>query len=425
VDNVLQNLERPRKQQTCDGSEKLQFPPFCLAVAHFSSSEYALMFQTWGIFGMAAQMVRFNLAAASLFALLSSKGFAWGSLGHDLVTRAAVHLLEEKSKYDGKCTVPFLAKQVMLGHLANVPDIHWKGMAKELTEVGNPTHFIDWEILSAQPSIKNDVIRGPREFHEAVAQAVTACAPGEKARFCPNHGITSEDAPKLLGSAPWRVEQFWNAMAASMKSLTAPELPQNERERLTNEMLKNAGLLSHFVADLAMPLHTTKDYDGKDTHQEGLHGFFEVDIIDALGPDLEGQVVAYAKKQQPFKKQILAPLHEIPVPKPLDLAKALSIAAFSKIGVLKDIDRAHGIVKASGKNSDRVIRKPARDVAKDYRELAVSQMALAADTLAELWLAAWQQAGKPDLSEFRSYYFWFTPDFVPPDYIKQAAETPK
>lgn len=349
---------------------------------------------------------------------ISQTAWAWGSVGHDMITRVAVRLLHEKIKGNRQCSAPFTDRQVMLGHLSNIPDTYWRSLDRSQTSLGNPTHYIDWETVTKDPSFATVSMI----YDELLRQAEKGCATESSQQICPTEkGKNKKPLSQLIGSAPWRVGQFWDLMKQSMTEAGATE-DRTKFELIVNEMLKHAGLMSHFVADLAMPLHSTIDYDAADAGQQGLHGYFESDAVDALPLEIWPDIANHALKTAPFKNKILSTLNNKQQPTPIEIAAALSFYSYKRIPELLKLDRQHALVptkqpKLTGKST--VQRKAVGDVAIYYRPLLVDQMALAADTLAELWLMGWVAGQRPDLSKYQSYFFWFDPDFIPPDYASR------
>ena len=80
-----------------------------------------------------------------LFGLLflSGQALAWGGRGHNTICEVAVFLVKEPSLKEYLQNKP-----QMMGHVCNMPDFYWKSISGEVSKLGNPTHFIDPEIIS-------------------------------------------------------------------------------------------------------------------------------------------------------------------------------------------------------------------------------------------------------------------------------------
>src|SRR5688572_28438119 len=73
----------------------------------------------------------------------------------------------------------------------------------------------------------------------------------------------SEDTLKTYGIVPWHI----NTMYYRLKDAFLLRDP--------DRILKISAELGHYIADANVPLHTTENYNGQLTGQEGIHGFWE------------------------------------------------------------------------------------------------------------------------------------------------------
>jgi hypothetical protein len=227
-------------------------------------------------------------------------GFGWGEAGHHLVSRLAAKLAakhpELKDVKEGdarKALDQFLKllkdRRYQQGMVSVVPDVHWRNLDDGLAALGNqlgaPTHFLDGEFLVAE-GVKDpfEATKIPLEYDAA------------RAAFAQVHPTVSFF--KTIGTAPWRAQQFASLTRAAFEAApkAACETLETRDDHPTRTALTFAGLLSHFTADAAMPLHGTRDSDSVSTGQKGLHWYFENDLVDALEPSLEAKVEAQAEK---------------------------------------------------------------------------------------------------------------------------------
>ena len=72
-----------------------------------------------------------------------------------------------------------------------------------------------------------------------------------------------EKTVRKYGTLPWSI-------LATQKKLTKAFLKKN-----TKEILRLSIHLAHYIADAMTPLHTTKNYDGQETDQRGIHSLWE------------------------------------------------------------------------------------------------------------------------------------------------------
>lgn len=344
-----------------------------------------------------------------VISLLSQDLCAWGERGHDLITQIAVERLEEKTDSRADLNRPFLLKTHMLAHLSNVPDIVWRGnyVDKRARTLNAPTHYFDLDYLYDNPVSLDDI----------------------ETDFSKSQLLAKEKNLKLqsvVGTAAWRVLQLQSEMRDALAKAKASD-KRAEFIRHTNQALLYAGIMSHFVGDLANPMHTTKDFDGWMTGNGGLHAYFESAIVSAYPPGLN--VSVFMKTRESVLKNTLVSQYgsertEKILRNPDQLIWSLILDSHQNLGRLTELDNQHSLIKRSkGTNSvagglrTEAERKPPATVTKPYENLIIERLAIGAETLAQLWLLAWESAGEPDLSGYQSFWYPVKPDFIEPDYL--------
>lgn len=166
---------------------------------------------------------------------------AWWVKGHESITEAAAYVLPDE--------VPafFRAAGRSLAHCAGDPD-RWKNKEAEfLKAVVAPDHFLDLEDLNGNPP--------PRS------------------RFVAYTLMKSLNRdPEKVGSLPWAIlESYEKLMCAFYDYRNEPSNPA-----VAMKAIVYGGNLAHYTTDAAMPLHTTRDYDGRKgpdgkMTQKGIH----------------------------------------------------------------------------------------------------------------------------------------------------------
>lgn len=348
--------------------------------------------------------------------LFSFPAYSWGEMGHDIVARVAVRLVEERAPL--AMAKPFLMKEHMLGHLANVPDIVWRSGDKKTTTFNGPTHYVDFEYLQADTS-KIDPARLPRDLATFVAMIHSNCKASKK--DCAP-GKTDEQKIAKTGTAPLRVGQFAELMRKSLadtKGLSQKKGKKKEDspfDQRVNSALLYAGLMAHFVGDLANPMHTSKDYDGWDSGAGGLHEFFESDLVNAADFSLIQDVFIEARDKRPFEQA-----EKKYVPKaeerkdPITGAWVIVADSQSRLKELFDLDRkASRLEESKAEGRVRAKRKESKAVHKEFRAFITERLAMGADALATVWIRQWEAAGKPDLTPYFSFDYPVKPDFIVP-----------
>jgi len=333
--------------------------------------------------------------AASLFSCTTS-AYAWGERGHDLITRVAVQNLRSISDDNQALVKPFVARNHMLGHLSNTPDIVWR--APYMTELERQenysTHFINLEKVYKGVTVWTDL---PDDFEVYSKDALDS-------------GHTAVE----VGTVPWRVLQLHNLMVQALR-LAGQAEDKKTLEDSVNQALLMGGLMSHFVGDLANPHHTTANYDGQLSGQRGLHAYFEHEVIAELPFELSARIAKQAKKN--WLKAYSKNEQQAILSDPQKLVWALVGNSHSRLPALLELDSRYSLLEKSQGEKGRAKRKPVTKIVQHYEDFAVERLAVGASALSQLWLLAWQQAGAPDLSTFRSYSYPVKPDFIRPDYL--------
>lgn len=214
-------------------------------------------------------MKRLALAAAAVCALAAvavpAAVSAWGNTGHRLIGIAAVRSLPDE--LPAFLRTPEAAAQV--GELSREPD-RWKGAGQPHDRERDTAHFVDMDdaghIMSASgPSI--DALPNLKSEYDAALIAA---------------GLDVNDA----GYLPYAIMDGWQQLArdfAYWRVLSAQEARETDptrrdwyrvdRERREALILRDMGVLSHYVGDGSQPHHTTIHYNGWDRNTPNPEGF--------------------------------------------------------------------------------------------------------------------------------------------------------
>ncbi len=177
------------------------------------------------------------LASFSFSFAYSTNAFGWGAKGHQIVASVGASLAFQGSDF-------WQANQESLQQLSTVPDRLWKA-----------THSAD---------------ESPMHWFQADAYNQDI-GPGALAHFPKSYETAIRDIGIDVitqnGTAPWRIRQLYQLTLNAVKN-GDPQLA-----------VTFAGVLSHYLGDLSQPLHVSKNYDGAQTGQTGIHHFFESENI--------------------------------------------------------------------------------------------------------------------------------------------------
>lgn len=345
-----------------------------------------------------------NIIFYVIFILLlsSSNTHAWGGRGHDSICEVAVHLVTESQLKD------FLkGRGYMMGHLCNIPDIEWRSLDANMRNAGDPTHYIDPEIIGAIPKTT------PLNLKQIIIEHT-----GKQNQFNKEKKIFN--VTREMGSAWWRVDQFMRELALLKASFATAQLPKNKSEeqdenftynKATYKFITLAGVMGHYVGDLSQPLHNTSDYDGWAKGHGGLHQYYEADVVNEISGDLQSLILKEAQKinTAPWLKG-----------NTLEKMQAFSQISFEELPKLYKLDP---VTQKSEVKTEKGMslktpaeRKPTSVAVKSLQPMIIGQMARSAKLLAHLWDQAYINAGRPSLKEYNSYKYPFKVDFLFPDY---------
>lgn len=344
------------------------------------------------------------ILSALMLSGASQNSHAWGERGHDLITRIAVQHMRDKTDDNAALMRPFLLRDHMLGHLSNTPDIVWRAdyMSDEARSANSPTHYINLEKVIDGVEKWDDF---PRDFQEYRA-------------LCKSKGRDTND----VGTAPWRILQLYKLIVEELTNLDAK--PDELKEKHINQALVYSGLMSHFVADLANPHHTSANHDGQLTGNKGLHAYFESMVVAELSFELADKALRKASSRRLWLTNYSSKERAEIVNDPQKLVWALVANSHTNLERLTKLDDRYSIITKSSVDPESgkqqsAERKAAKTVAKHYQRMVVERLAVGADALARLWVLAWKDAGSPDMSAFHSYYYPVQPPFITPAYATE------
>ena len=176
-----------------------------------------------------------SLVIAAALMKISFDAHGWGLHGHELSGRAAAMKLPEQ-------TPKFFRKAVdQLGYLNPEPD-RWRSsdesnLDKAMDTAYAPDHFLDLELVP--PAAFNAVNR-----YEFTAELIKA---GQK--------------PTTAGFVPFRILELFQSLRIQFR-LWRAELDPNKRKWIEQRIINDAGILGHYVSDVANPHHTTIHFNG-------------------------------------------------------------------------------------------------------------------------------------------------------------------
>jgi hypothetical protein len=186
-------------------------------------------------------MKRYLIVAGLAALVLAGLSQAWWVKGHASIAEAAALGLPDE--------VPafFRTGGKQLGYYAGDPD-RWKNpVANHLRSAESPDHFLDLENYEGKEL--------PADRWKAISLL-----------------LELKQSPEKTGMLPYAIMENYDRLSCAFKDYRDdPKDPA-----IQAKCLVYAGVLAHFTGDLAMPLHTTVDYDGRKGEgdkivQKGIH----------------------------------------------------------------------------------------------------------------------------------------------------------
>ena len=160
-------------------------------------------------------------------------------------------------------------------------------------------------------------------------------------------------------------------------------------------ILKISAELGHYVADAHVPLHTTKNYNGQLTDQEGIHGLWESRLPEIFSSEYDffvGQA-QYLSSPQTTAWNIVRSSHQ--------LVKTV-------LSEERRLARQYAEKRYSYETrGNTTVKVYAIDYSRAYHValngMVEAQMRAAVKMVGSYWLTAWIDAGQPDMRKLMTY----------------------
>ena len=279
---------------------------------------------------------------------LLSFGYYWGFYAHQRINKLAVFTLPPEM-------IGFYKKNIEYITTASVnPD-----KRRFFSPDEAPRHYLDLDHYG-----DSALFTMPRYWNEAVSKY-------------------SEDTLKAYGILPWHI----NRMYYQLRDAFAVRDP--------DRILRLSAELGHYVADAHVPLHTTENYNGQLTGQEGIHAFWESRLPELFSNNYDFFVgtAEHLPNVQLAAWQMIESSHRA-VDSVLREEKKLA----EKFG-----ERKYSF-ESKGKQTQKVY---AQEYARAYHDvldgMVEKQMRAAIRMVGSIWYTAWVDAGQPDIKQLIRY----------------------
>lgn len=167
------------------------------------------------------------------------------------------------------------------------------------------------------------------------------------------------------------------------------------REKNGNRILQLSAEIGHYIGDAHVPLHTTENYNGQFTNQNGIHAFWESRLPELFADERYDFFVGkadYIDNTKSYFWDIVLESHQL-LDSVLAIEKSLSLSYPS--------DQQFCFEERLG----LTVRTQCRAYATSYHErmsgMVEKRMRDAIHAVGNIWFTAWVDAGQPDLSMIR------------------------
>lgn len=292
-----------------------------------------------------------SISAIVVFLLLSiwpRDAGSWGFWAHRRINRIAVFTLPPEMIGFYKSHINFMTEKSVN------PDKRRYAIKAEA-----PRHYIDIDHYGEYPF--NNV---PREWDKAVAKF-------------------TEDTLQQYGIVPWHVVRMKNWLENAF------------RERDRDQILRLSADIGHYIGDAHVPLHTTLNYDGQLTGQDGIHGLWESRL-----PELLGDTYNYFVGEIRYVEDPLQTIWEVVL---ASHSKKDSVLRLERqLDEQFPDDKRFSYIK---RGQSTVVKTFSKEYAQAYSDslngMVERRMRKAIRTTGSFIFTAWVDAGQPDLSKLR------------------------
>jgi hypothetical protein len=268
----------------------------------------------------------------------------WGFYAHQRINKHAIFILPAEM-------LPFYKKNMLaiMEHSVD-PDKRRYALKNEA-----PRHYIDLDAYGDSALSKL-----PIYWSDAIAKI-------------------GEDSLMKHGIVPWHIQ------------LMKFNLTNAFKEKNAYQILKLSSEIGHYIADANVPLHTTSNYNGQLTNQEGIHGFWESRLPELFSNDYDYFVnkAEYHSNTQKVAWEAIKKANQC-----LD-----SVLIFEKtLTNQTKKSRKYVIDNRNGQN----IKTYSKEFSKKYHQMLNNQverqMRASIKMIADFWYTSWVDAGQPDLT---------------------------
>ena len=316
---------------------------------------------------------------ACLFLLLGTSrvALAWDYEFHRMVNQLALRSLP--SEFPAWIRDGAVVERIAF--LAGEPD-RWRNMGDPtLRHVNSPEHFIDLDDLPEYGLAPATLSPFRHEYIGQLALARSrdpARFPGADPSRDPEH---NRWIPGLL---PWRITEDFARLQSAFSCLKTYELHGGTADEIANaraNAIYVMGVMGHFIADTAQPLHTSRHYNGwvgpnpqGYTTNRTFHGWIDGGYLHKVGLQI-GELSGQVRPARSVWDRLPGASHEHLFPVVMDYVVQQS----------KGVERLYQLDKTGGLSGDG----PAGQAGRPF---LAGQILRGAQMLGDVWFTAWKTA---------------------------------
>lgn len=191
--------------------------------------------------------------------------------------------------------------------------------------------------------------------------------------------LLGEDTLQAYGTLPWHLTRMYYSLREAFQV------------RDPAAIIRLSAEFGHYIADAHVPLHTTENYNGQLTGQEGIHGFWESRLPEIYFDRYDFFVggAAYIDDPEGVFWQIVRESHAM-----VDQVLAVERQLSNEFGERKYSFETRG---------NATVRVYANEYASAYhtalKGMVEKQMRASVKMVGDIWYSAWIDAGQPDLQK--------------------------
>ena len=189
-----------------------------------------------------------------------------------------------------------------------------------------------------------------------------------------------KDTLNAYGIVPWQIELIKYQLTKAFES------------KNLYLIIKLSADLGHYAADLHVPLHSTQNYNGQLTGQEGIHSLWESRIFDLFYKDYDF-AVGRAFYIENTNETIWNRFSQ-------SFAALDSVIVFEKLATEKYPDKY--VLQSLGRNTSKIYNETFCNYYNQLLNGMIERRARAsAELVGSLWYTCWVDAGQPNLSNLK------------------------